>query len=223
MIISQYERIAGPFIDTKYLVEFPRVTKLIEDKGGIPVTPFVNGYGEILPRGYYNQINHFIPPSTWTEPNIYYFFFRAFKSIMQKAVDDGIESLLFVEDDLDFLDGFDEVLTSGLKSLPDNWEMLYYSANNTWHTTEEVGPNLLRLNGSYCLQCVGIRGKKMIKRLANLPEVKGVDISIAGLIHPEGNCYSLFPNLAIQKPSRSTLVNMDVNYLEYFKSKGKNW
>jgi hypothetical protein len=228
MFIKDYDRIVALVVDHRYHTEVPRIQQLIASKGGREVIPFVDGTGQLLPRQLYNQISP-RPVVGWQDSDKTYSQLIAIRTILRQAKNDGVKNLLFLEDDVDFTENFDEILYKGLVQmgrlracgyLPD-WDLIYYGANHTWHRTDEIGENVLKLNGSYCLHCVGIPNH-MFDPLLNLPDEKVMDWMISNYIHPHYNCYAIWPNIAVQRPGHSYLNNKHQDYSEWFKSKGAN-
>jgi hypothetical protein len=242
MLIKDYDRIVVLVVDHRYHTEVPRIQKLIASKGGREVVPFVDGDGHILPRHLYGQISP-RPPIGWNGPDKTYSQLIAIRTILQQAKRDGVQNLLFLEDDVDFTPEFDEVVSKATEQLsaklpgicmmdqwtekdeeiiplPD-WDMLYYGANHTWHRTDQLKENVLGLNGSYCLHCVGIR-RRMFDPLLSLPDERVMDWMISNYIHHQYNCYAIWPSIAIQKPGFSYLNGKHEDYSEWFKSKGAN-
>jgi hypothetical protein len=233
MLIKDYDRIVVLVVDHRYHTEVPRIQKLIASKGGREVVPFVDGDGKLLSRQLYGQISP-RPSADWKDSDKTYSQLIAIRTILQQAKHDGVRNLLFLEDDVDFTPEFDEVVAKATKQidklttfiptkhapLPD-WDMLYYGANHTWHRTDELSENVLGLNGSYCLHCVGIR-RRMFDPLLSLPDEKVMDWMISKNIHHQYNCYAIWPSIAIQRPGHSYLNGSHQDYTEWFKNKGTN-
>ncbi len=222
MLIKDYDRVSLLCIDMRYEKQVPRIRGLIEERGN-KVVPFVNGEGRLLPLSLYNRINREKPPGTWRNSLGAYYFHLGFRAIIKSALDDGIENLLYIEDDLFFTPDFDDVLEKAIVQLDDlpEWDMLYYGANHTWHKTTVFDENVLKLHGSYTTHCIGIR-RHMFEPLLALPEVEVTDLMISQVIHNRYNCYCLWPNVAQQLPGASFITPGYQDYSEYFKSKGVN-
>lgn len=222
MKICDYDRVSLLCIDKRYLEHTPRINLLIESKGNV-VKPFINGDGRTLPASLYNRINKESPPSSWKSGIGAYYFHLGVRGILQAALDDGVENLLFIEDDLFFTEDFDEVVEKATKQLADlpDWDMLYYGANHSGHRTTILSDNVLKLHGSYTTHCMGIR-RRMFEPLLALPPVAVTDLMISQAIHHQYNCYGLWPNVAQQLPGQSFITPGHQDYLNLFKSKGAN-
>lgn len=234
MLIKDYDRIVVLTVDHRYHAEVPRIQDLIASKKGREVLPFVDGEGLILPRKMYGQISP-RPPKGWADMEKTYSQLTAIRTILRQAKSDGVNNLLFLEDDVDFTPEFDEIVekaTAQLSNLgtymPDGrhiplpeWDLLYYGANHTWHRTDQLDENILGLSGSYCLHCVGIR-RRMFDVLLALPDERVMDWMISTYIHHQHACYAIWPSIAIQRPGHSYLNGSHQDYTEWFKSKGVN-
>jgi hypothetical protein len=221
MKLSEYDRAIVLCVDHRYHKDFPRVQSLMKSKG-VEVEAFIDGKGQLLPRPLYNQISP-RPSPGWQDKDTAYAHMVAIKSILQAALRDGVETLLFLEDDVELLPEFDEVVemaTAQLAGLP-AWDMLYYGSNHTWHRTDILSENVLKLNGSYTTHCCGIK-RKMFQPIIDLPAERVLDWMISHYIHPQYSCYGVWPNIAIQQPGYSYLNGCTQDYTDWFKSKGIN-
>jgi hypothetical protein len=222
MKIHEYDRIVCLCVDQRYAIEWPRVRQLIHEKKG-EARCFVEGKGELLPRDCYHQISS-TPPAGWRgHPNAYNHF-TAMQSIVREARESGVRTLLFLEDDVDFTDRFDEIVECACVDFAEfgiQWDMLYYGANHTWAETREIGPNLLRICGSLTLHCVGIRSTAF-DAILTLPPHAALDLLISTQIQPVYECYSVWPSVALQMPGFSQINNANVDYTAMFRSKGRN-
>lgn len=222
MKISEYDKIVMLCVDHRYEAEASRVRELVISKGGGELEVFVDGKGRLLPRFFYNQISP-RPIASWRDGDGAYAHFVAFKRIVQQAKSEGVQNLLFLEDDVIFTDDFDSTLERAneqMRSLP-AWDLLYYGANHTWHPTTELSENILKLHGSYCTHCVGIR-RNMFDVILDIPPERVMDYMIGTRIHSSHNCYAIWESVALQKPGFSYLNNAPQDYSQLFKSKGTN-
>ncbi len=227
MLIKDYDRIVLISIDHRYPTDFPRVKQLIESKQGREIVPFINGAGTILPAELYNQVNLTGPPPHWSGSPGTYHHWRAFRHVLEDAKRDGVENLLILEDDVDFTPDFDRVVSDATEQMYEmgaalpRWDLLYYGANHTWHRTDELAPNVLGLNGSYCIHCLGVR-RRMFDPILSLPCVGVMDLMLSQHIHHDYNCYAIWPSVAVQRPGTSYLSEGFQDYNHYFKCKGAN-
>lgn len=222
MILSRYKEATVLTVDYRFTKEFPRVNRILNDKGIFKVNPFVDGRGSQLPRSFYDHISTPVPPN-WPESFGAYSQLGAIRLIMLEYENrkSEVDSFLFCEDDLIFSEDFDEVVNRAHEEIPDDWDMIYYGANHTGYPTNNVGPHSIRLNGSKCTHCVAIRNT-LFGLIASLPDDIGFDTNVATRIHPNYKCYAVWPSVALQKPTYSVIWQQNVDYTELFKSKGIN-
>lgn len=216
MKLHAYDRIVCLSIDQRYERAWPRVRGLVRSKGGEPVC-FVDGNGERLARDLYSQISP-APSESWQGPPGSYCHFVAVQSIVRSALADGIETLLFLEDDVAFTDAFDAVVEDACHNCLEGgitWDLLYYGANHHSATTLDIAPGLCRVFGSLATHCLGIR-RTAFEHLLALPPVSPIDLQIADTLHHVLNCYSLRPSVAIQEPGYSFIESCFVDYRGLF-------
>lgn len=222
MLLSAYDRVVCLCVDRRYEQEKDRVEAMLRSKGVHHVEWFIDGLGWLLDPAMYDQITP-VQPSGWSHGVGAYAHFTAMQTIVRDAKREGVSNLLFVEDDCVFSDDFDEVLRAATNQIAErglDWDLLYYGANHTWASTEELAPNLLRCFGSYTTHCMGIPAKTF-DAILGLPPVHVIDWVIANHLHPKLNCLAIYPAIAVQKPGFSFLSNQPCDYSELFKSKGK--
>jgi len=209
--------------------EFSRIESMLQSVGWTKnINRFVVGKGDILPEDEYSRIDELGCSNKWNDngyshlPNSYHAF-KAFQAIVGQAYTSGATSILLLEDDCQFTPNFKEVLEKAEKDISqaDSWDMLYLGANHTWHSTKEVGPNLLKLAGSLCWHAVGLRRTVFPTILQWAPD-RPIDLK-AEQLHRFSNCYAVWPSIATQKPGYSYVEGRERNYDEFFVSKGANW
>jgi hypothetical protein len=222
MQIADYDKIVLLVVDDRYASAYPRVQELVAKHGGGKVEAFIDGNGKLLPRHMYGQIRP-RPVPGWQDSDGAYAHLIAIRNILQQAKSEGVRNILFLEDDVDFLPEFDEVVAKASEELRDlpPWDILYYGANHTWHRTDILSDHVLRLHGSYTTHAMGIKNH-MFDAIINLPTRRVIDWMISQYIHHDYTCYGLWPNVAIQLPGMSNISNAHTDYLALFRNKGAN-
>lgn len=217
-------------VDKRYK-EFERIEQMLQNVGYTRnIKRVIVGKGEILPEDEYSIIDEERCSDSWSRgafshlPNSYHAF-KSFQKIIGDLYNEGIKTVLILEDDAIFTDNFTEVLDKAEKDIREqnlHWDMLYLGANHTWSQTREQSPNLLRLLGSLCWHAVGIHHSVYLPILQWKAD-KPIDLKSAEILHPIYNCYAVWPTIAEQAPGFSVVEGRERNYHEFFTSKGANW
>ena len=184
---------------------------------GIDPGVFVNGSGQI--HGCH-LLDDVAPPIGFVASRGSFNVFRCFREIVRQARRDRLGSVLIVEDDIIIIPECDAILSH--VELPADWELFYGGANHYWHPTEEVGPNLLRLHGSFCTHCIAVRST-VFDAILDLPAIGPIDWLLAVFLHHRGRSYAAWPSVATQRPGPSLTTGKMADYTLLFKSKGVNW
>jgi hypothetical protein len=215
-----FDRVVCLNID-KRIEEQKRIQLLVQEVLGKDVEFFLAGRGQKLPYDYVDVVSP--PPRegypAWTKRPNSWNAFRCFKHILLKSKEMGTQNTLLLEDDVDFIEGAKEVLQESLEELPNDWDLFYLGANHTWAITYEISKHILRLKGSGCFHAVCIRNTVYDDILA-LPMENPIDGVVAKYLHPDKNCYGIWPNIAITVPGYSYCEGTEVNYNHFFSHKG---
>lgn len=135
-----------------------------------------------------------------------------FLKILEKCKEENIESVLLMEDDVEFHPEIHKLLNIWMNDIPDNWEMLYFGGNHNSPTTK-ITENLHRCNRTYTTHCYAIHNSvydEIIKELKKLDNP--IDWKFGHIIHPRGNSYVFRPHLAYQAEDYSDIIDKNVNY-----------
>lgn len=129
-----------------------------------------------------------------------------------QAKQDNLSNVLILEDDLVLHDNFDEYFDKLIRQVPPQWDMLYFGGNHI-RGYSMVSPNVIKLNGSYAIQMVGIKNTmfdKIIETVGDNPS-KQIDVYYADM-HPVHNVYCFKPHLAWQAAGHSYIQEGYVDY-----------
>jgi GR25 family glycosyltransferase involved in LPS biosynthesis len=146
--------------------------------------------------------------------------------MLQSAIDDGVQTLLLLEDDVVLTDEFDETLDKVTKQLSEcgwtnHWDTFHISANYTWGQVKEITPNVRQLlHTNYCFHCVALK-RHMFQVMLDAPELGPMDLIHARLIQPNYVCLGVWPAIAPQKDSFSYVNGKNETYSQYFINKGQ--
>jgi hypothetical protein len=108
-----------------------------------------------------------VPPDWWKGGNGAWGCYKAHLRILEDCLSNEITSVLILEDDAVFVDGFTEKVQEFWKHLPADWEMVYLGGQ---HIQENLGlPRKVNdwvyhpFNVNRC-HCYGFRGRRMLER-----------------------------------------------------------
>lgn len=141
-------------------------------------------------------------------------------NIISDAIDKGYESILIMEDDIEFRQSeqLKEIVETGMKSLPKDWEMLYLGSIHH-EPFEVIGPYMARVKSANTCHCYAIHSRvyELILKILS-PVAFPIDSSYRMLIHRRGNSYCLVPNVAYQLAGHSDLEGafIDNQYIREF-------
>ena len=132
--------------------------------------------------------------------------------VFAEALVAGYEKILVLEDDVEFeqLDLFGAAVTD----LPEDFDLFYLGAEHK-QAAEHIGPHLLKIKEAYFCHAVGYSAKAMKSLPSSLKQC--VCDSLYPVVQENGNCYSVFPNIAFQAHSLSDISGMVSNYDELLK------
>jgi GR25 family glycosyltransferase involved in LPS biosynthesis len=107
------------------------------------------------------------PPDWWNGGGGAWGCYKAHLRILEDCLSNEISSVLILEDDAVFVEGFTEKVQAFWKYLPEDWEMLYLGGQ---HIQEKLGlPRKINewvyhpFNVNRC-HCYGFRGRRMLER-----------------------------------------------------------
>jgi len=108
------------------------------------------------------------PPDWWDGGGGAWGCYKAHLRILEDCLSNEIDSVLILEDDAVFVEGFAEKVQEFWKHLPEDWEMIYLGGQ---HIQENLGlPRKVNewvyqpFNVNRC-HCYGLRGRKMLERV----------------------------------------------------------
>lgn len=169
----------------------------------------------------------------------------SFCSMIDEAINRGLNSVVFLEDDFQFvseLQEFNQKLQVCLNELPENWDMFYLGANVINEIIEKplstYSENLLKLNSGYALHSVAISRAGLLKikdyfrdssfkfwGFEMINKYEAIDIFFAQTFQPNNNCFIGKELLATQRGCFSSIEGTFFDYssimserFNYFKS-----
>jgi len=198
--------------------------KQVESKG-LEFNRFLVGSGEIFPKEEYSHIDEDNPvvdmwgygghqtdadETVTKKKQNHYKAFLSHQAMARKALEDGDEKVLFLEDDAYFTERFDEVIEkSQEKILSLDYDVLYLgwwigdegddfnnTIENTWK--EERLPavgKVVRIGGLHGV----IFSRKMLDIITRLTPIDPVDSQLSKFFHDKINSYFIAPKIIHDK------------------------
>ncbi len=145
-------------------------------------------------------------------------------AIMEKCKTDVIFGIF--EDDILFIENFNDVVPFAIGELPADWDALYLGASPK-QPQERYSSHLFRLKNAHCTQ--GIlwhtrKGGAVEYILSHKDQIKKIDDFFANTIQPLFNCFITYPMVATQTDkfksdtcSKSDVSTILKNYNRYCK------
>lgn len=131
--------------------------------------------------------------------------------IFKDAIDAGLETILILEDDVEWSDGFDERFSLCWESLPEDWDMFYFSAAHQYWPIQH-NEQLFKLRWSTAAHAIGFKRKCFDEVLQNLEERQvAIDVTYSGL-QTRLNAYCCIDPIAWQRRSYSDIEGEDKWY-----------
>ena len=139
------------------------------------------------------------------------------KDIIQNAAKNNYESVLVLEDDVKFLDNFEETFKNAMEQVKDlEWDMIYLGGRHQKPVIYE-SENLVKMTCTYGAYAY-IVNKRAYPKILNFlfHEENGTEIDTfyAHGIHENTNCYCVYPHVVEPVPNESDIYNKEVDYTE---------
>lgn len=131
--------------------------------------------------------------------------------VIKKAKEEKLKSILVLEDDAEFIEGFLGKFKEYYKQVPKDWQMLYLGGSHL-RPIIPVSTNVAKISHTYTTHSYAIKDSvydMVIKRFPNLQ--KEVDVYYAD-IQKIIKAYVIRPHLTWQKEGFSDIQNQRVNY-----------
>jgi hypothetical protein len=135
------------------------------------------------------------------------------RNILQQAIQEGVETLLVIEDDVELKADFPLRVADFLRELPDDWEMIQFGGQN-FARPEQVKPGVLRCINTQRTHMYAVRGNGMRELYKWWAESTGHCDHRLKEWQPKHRVYMPEQPLAGQRPSRSDIAG---------GNKGSNW
>lgn len=162
-----------------------------------------------------------------------YGVFLTHVKILKEAMRNNYENILILEDDVVFIDGFNEIFNQRITALPDDWDLLYVGGNNIFgkdefilvdgdvdyeinhDTYKQLDHRLCKTKWTQCAHALGINGKAYQTLMVGMERFSHKPIDRVHRLlqrRNEVNAYVFMPSLALQRSGYSDIENRYVDY-----------
>lgn len=107
-------------------------------------------------------------PDWWSQGRPAWGCYRSHLNLIENALNTGKESILLLEDDATFVDGFSAKAKAYIEALPSDWGMAYFGGQHLFvgkHPPLEVNPLVYRPYNINRTHAFAIRGAEMLKKV----------------------------------------------------------
>lgn len=148
---------------------------------------------------------------------------------IKKAKEDGVKTLLLLEDDVVFHENANEMFDKTIGNVPQDWDYLFFGGNHVGGF-RNVSHGVVKIGRSYAIHACGIKESSydiMIQHLENKINTVMSDLSVThkpsvaadyflGDLHKVLNTYCFIPHIAWQLDGHSDIQGAYMNY-EFLK------
>lgn len=131
-------------------------------------------------------------------------------SVLFDAREKGYNSILILEDDIQFSETFNKDWDNWCSEIPDNWEMLYLGGNLVGWQPSPIAKHVHKGEGIFAVHALGLRGAAL-NGIGLFPKDGPVDVQYARK-STNYNSYIMIPRLAYQRNDWSDIQNKPSEY-----------
>lgn len=136
---------------------------------------------------------------------------RTVIGIFNEAIEQDLQTILILEDDIDWSSDFSERFMQCWNSLPEGWDMFYFSAAHQYWPTNH-NEHLFRLHWSTAAHAIGFRRKCFATVLDGLEgSIEPIDV-IYSRLQPNLEAYCCIDPIAWQRRSYSDIEGKEKWY-----------
>jgi len=162
----------------------------------------------------------------------YYAVTEVHRRLMVEATLKKDENVLIFEDDVKFIDNFNDIFNERMKSLPEDWDLLFIGGNHILHVDgfdlvtgdknfkvtkdnyKTLNYELSKTPCTWTTHAMAINSRffeTTIQKMVELPTIS-TDTVYTQLQQEGCNAYTFLPSLAIQRASFSDIENMHLDW-----------
>ena len=143
------------------------------------------------------------------------------ENIFIDAIEKKYDNILIFEDDCYFVEGkstVDWTMENAIKELPEQWQILYLSAQPTNGFNRRQSGCLLQLDGAFATHSWAISNQGM-REILSVGLDAPIDNSIVKSIQPLQRCFITYPILTSQRAGMSDIGRTDIDWQPFIVSR----
>ena len=132
-------------------------------------------------------------------------------SIINIGIKNDYEAIAVFEDDVFFVDGFEEKFAEFYSQVPDDWQFIFFANNKYNATVNRISTNVEQISGGWSAHAFIMRRRAM---LAASEIISGGDMPVDvyyGILQQYYPSYSAVPSLAGQRADHSDIENIFID------------
>jgi GR25 family glycosyltransferase involved in LPS biosynthesis len=141
---------------------------------------------------------------------------QTMKELFTILVEHGINNVLILEDDSEFVVNFNDFIDEIWPQVPKDYHCLFLACT-LMSRPVRVSDNILRIGSSYCTNAIvyTLEAMKLILPALEKHPTQAYDITLMQGIQQEGKCYCTFPQMCYQREGYSSIEKRSMNWKSY--------
>lgn len=149
-------------------------------------------------------------------------------NVYKMAKENGWKNVLIIEDDCDFIENINELFEESIKTLPKDWDLLYFGGvhetKNGEFMPEPYNKYFVKAKRIITTTCYAVNHTCYDLILNTVLKTEPyfdcpIDTYLGAYIQPNLETYAYHPPIAWQRPSHSDIQNAHRDYSEMMKNK----
>lgn len=126
-------------------------------------------------------------------------------SILKQCQQDNLNSVLIMEDDIQFNPEIYDILDDAMTQIPEDWESIFFGLTD--FSSVPISKNVNLIQSAYSAHCFALR-RKVFQFIIDLLSTMSCpnDVAYDRNLFPRGKSYVIKPHLAWQRPSVSNIT-----------------
>ena len=188
------------------------------EQHGINLEPFVAG-SQNLPFLRYDHIDEDKLPPRYPQSTNYptwytkqaYNAWKCHKKIIKRALDQGCQNLLMMEDDIQFESDYWEILGKTESFFLNNpWDIIYWGAYYYNNQVIKITENIRKLGQNTAgFHCVLLK-RNILEILDDILPYGPIDWLVSEFLHKKFDTYAIYPSIVTQKDNIFSFIEQSI-------------